>query len=93
MQNAAGALSYTIDLWSSKNRTSYLCITVHYLAYEDPIKKENLSLRSSILAFHPMYGKHTGQNIAETVTRLLVRAGIDPKKVRQSSFSLREWIN
>lgn len=70
-----------MDLWSAKNRASYMCITVHYLVYERPDEKQDMVLKSSILAFHQLKGKHTGKNIADTVTKLLVRADIDPRQV------------
>lgn len=38
-------------------------------------------LKSSILAFHQLKGKHSGKNIADTVTNLLKRADVDLQQV------------
>ncbi|KAF8056167.1 hypothetical protein FPV67DRAFT_1424809, partial [Lyophyllum atratum] len=31
LASAIGRVSFTMDMWSSRNRTSYLAITCHYL--------------------------------------------------------------
>jgi hypothetical protein len=74
-QRAVGAPSFTTDIWSNKRRQSYLCITVHWVASNKP-NNEGLVLKSSLLAFHPLYGKHTGKAIARVIYSLLKRAGI-----------------
>lgn len=75
-----------MDIWSSQNRSSYLCITIHYLIYERPEAKSGLVLKSSILAFHNLRGKHSGENISKAVTALLRRAEINPEEVRISIY-------
>lgn len=39
-------------------------------------------MKANLIAFHKLGGKHSGVRIAETVTHLLKRAGLDPAKVR-----------
>lgn len=71
-----------MDIWSSKSRASYLCITVHYIIREDSSDGDGaLALKSSILAFHRLGGDHSGKNISKAVTALLIRAGVDPTQV------------
>jgi hypothetical protein len=77
LQNSVGALQFTTDIWSDRRRQSYICVTVHWLAYERPTEKQNLALKSSLLAFHPITGNHTGRRIAEVVFKLLQRAGVN----------------
>lgn len=50
---------------------------MHWIAYERPEEQQNLEMRSSLLAFHPITGQHTGKRIAEVVFKLLQRAGIN----------------
>lgn len=64
-------------MWSSKSRESYLCLTAHWLAYAQKVAKEDLQLRSAIIAFHRFVGHHTGINIANTILQLLARVGIE----------------
>lgn len=71
-----------MDIWSAKSRASFLCITVHYIVYDKPATKQDITLKSSILAFHKLQGEHSGENIANSVTKLLVQAGIDPSQVQ-----------
>ena len=73
-----------MDIWSDKKRQSYLCVTVHWVAYGQgslPALNDHgghglLVLKSSLLAFHPLHGKHTGKAIANVVYSLLKRAGV-----------------
>jgi hypothetical protein len=74
-QSAVGALSFTTDMWSNKRRQTFICITVHWVASSKP-NNQGLVLRSSILAFHPLHGKHSGNAIAKVIYSLLKRAGV-----------------
>jgi hypothetical protein len=71
---ALGKVSCTADLWSDKNLRSYLCITTHWLAH-NPVT-DKLELRTALIAFHNVTGKHDGVNLARIVLHLLDRAGI-----------------
>jgi hypothetical protein len=66
-----------VDVWSDRRRQSYICVTVHWISYERPKEQHNLVMKSSLLAFHPITGKHSGQRIAEVVFKLLQHAGIN----------------
>lgn len=67
-----------MDIWSDKKRQSYICITVHWVAYNSQLGDGHgpLVLKSSLLAFHPLHGKHSGKAIANVVYSLLKRANI-----------------
>jgi hypothetical protein len=65
-----------MDIWSDKKRQSYLCITVHWVAYSQSDNQGPLVLKSSLLAFHALHGRHTGGAITDIVYALLERAGV-----------------
>ena len=75
-KGAAGAPSFTTDMWSSKKRDSYLCLTTHWLAYAKKDSQEGLQLQSAVIRFHQFVGRHTGVNIANIILQLLARVGI-----------------
>jgi hypothetical protein len=80
-QNAEGRCSFTLDLWSNANRSSYLAMTAHWMTCK---KHTNaLQLHSELIVFHHMKGRHTGEAIANTVMHLLERADV----VEKVSFS------
>lgn len=64
-------------MWSDRRRQSYICITVHWIAYERPAERAGLIFKSSLLAFHALPGQHTGSRIAQAVYQLLDRAGVN----------------
>ncbi|KAF8632304.1 hypothetical protein AX17_004881 [Amanita inopinata Kibby_2008] len=74
--NCLGKKSYTIDLWSAKNRKSYICITAHYLTWQNCETQEGLIFKHAVLAFHEVKGHHTGNNLANLLIKLFERAGI-----------------
>lgn len=82
-QRAVGKVSITGDVWSDRGLQGYLGLTAHYLINRGPESQE-LELRASLIAFHPLEGAHTGKNLAETTLRLLDRAGITDDKVVSS---------
>jgi hypothetical protein len=77
LQNAVGALHFTADMWSDRRRRSYICITVHWIAFQRPAERAGLEFKSSLLAFQALPGRHTGKRIAKAVYRLLNRAGVN----------------
>jgi hypothetical protein len=70
-----GKISYTTDIWSSANMTSYMAVTAHWLAE----KNGHLELRSALVAFHRVWGKHTAKNLANILLLVLDRAGVTIK--------------
>jgi hypothetical protein len=77
LQKAVGKISCTGDVWSNKWRRAFLAVTVHWLAR---IAATNgLVLKSALLGFHRLRGRHTGKNLAKTALHLLDCAGITVK--------------
>jgi hypothetical protein len=69
---AIGKISYTTDIWSSDNRTPYIAITAHWMRKDE---HGHLQLKSALIAFQRVWGKHSASNLARIVLQLLDRAG------------------
>lgn len=70
VQHAVGQISFTCDVWSDQNRRSFLALTAHWIAQVG----ETLELKTALIAFQALTGRHTGELLAETVLSLLDRA-------------------
>ncbi|KAF8628768.1 hypothetical protein AX17_005918 [Amanita inopinata Kibby_2008] len=88
-----GTPSFMMDIWSSKNCTSYICLMVHYLMFWDIAKEENIILCSAITAFYPLTGNHSGKNICNTVKLLLMWAAITPSQLENSHWTVDNASN
>jgi hypothetical protein len=66
-----------MDIWSDHNRRPFMCITGHWIARDKTTR--SLTLKVALIAFHRLIGSHDGKTMAETVLRLLDRAGITTK--------------
>lgn len=75
-QNSLGKVSFTADMWSDKKMQSFLAVTAHWISRNDT---GTLELKSSLIAFHRVWGQHTGKNLAVIVLNLLDRAGATSK--------------
>jgi hypothetical protein len=75
LQNSAGRISLTTDIWSNKQMRSYLAVTAHWLS----INNTKLTLRAALIGFHHMKGKHSGPSIARAIFSVVERAGITDK--------------
>src|ERR1700690_1466908 len=62
------------DLWSDKNLQSYLCLTAHWIARNK--RTGVLELKSALIAFHNVTGRHDGVNLGRIMVELLDCAGI-----------------
>jgi hypothetical protein len=76
-QRAVGNISFTADAWSDSNRKPYLCVTAHWVGREKSTRR--LVLRSALLAFHRIIGRHDGENMAQALLHILARAGVTHK--------------
>jgi len=72
-----GKVSFTSDLWSDRQRRSYMCITAHWIARNK--RSHSLELKSALIAFHHVQGAHDGVNLGRTTMKLLDRAEVTPK--------------
>jgi hypothetical protein len=75
-QNSLGKVSFTADIWSDSKMQSFLAMTAHWITRND---NNNLEFKSSLIAFHRVWGRHTGKNLAAIVLSLLDRAGATSK--------------
>src|SRR5258708_1846616 len=72
-----GQVSFTMDVWSDQNLQSYLAMTVHWIARVE--QADGLKLRTVLITFHCLTGRHDGKSLAKIVLHLLDRAGITSK--------------
>ena len=64
-----GRISYTTDIWSSGNRTPYMAVTAHWMAENDG----HLELKSALINFQRVWGKHSAKKLANIMLRVLDR--------------------
>src|SRR6266481_2937139 len=79
LQNVLGQLSFTTDLWSDNDRTSYLALTAHWIGCN---QSGNLKLRSGLPGFSRFSGAHMGEGLVKALMMLLDHASIMPKLSR-----------
>ena len=65
------------DSWSSLNLTSYLAVTVHWIS--QGLSNQHLTLKSALIGFQRVDGKHSGANLATHILSSLDRADITLK--------------
>ena len=70
LQTILGKMPITFDAWTSKSYDSYLAITAHYI---DSAKGDTYEwqLKSKVLGFEELHGRHTGKNMATTISNIL----------------------
>lgn len=73
LKSARGRVSYTSDMWSDQNLTSYMAITAHYADYD---KNGKLCISSRLFAFRAVAGMHSGENLANIFFGMLRDAGL-----------------
>jgi hypothetical protein len=83
-----GQVSFTMDVWSDQNRQAYLAMTAHWIASVE--QTYGLKLKTALIAFHHLTGRHDGKSLAKVVLHLLDRAGITSKvrSVTALSFTI-----
>ena len=86
LQTIPGKISITFDAWTSKSYDPYLAITAHYI--ESP-KGDTYEwqLKSKILGFEELNGRHSGENMATTISNVLDTYEIKDK-VGLSAFNV-----
>jgi hypothetical protein len=67
-----GKCSLTADMWTSMNREAYLGITIHYV-------NSDWHLCNFLLDIIPFTTRHTGENIAQEIVRVLNEFNISDK--------------
>src|SRR5258708_8054336 len=83
-----GQVSFTMDIWSDQNLQSYLAMTAHWIARVE--QTNGLKLRTVLITFHCLTGRHDRKLLAKIVLHLLDRAGITSKvhSVTALSFTI-----
>ena len=72
-----GRISFMMDMWSDQNLRPYLAMTAHWVAEVEGTTA--LHLKSALIAFHRLHGRHDGKSLAKVVMQLLDRAGVTVK--------------
>lgn len=79
IQNVDSEVSMTFDSWTSFSGEPFLSITAHYIDTAND-NAQKWELRSEQLAFAPIHGNHSGENIAkillETINKFAIRAKV-----------------
>ncbi|CAI7786842.1 unnamed protein product [Closterium sp. NIES-53] len=63
-------VSITIDVWTAPNNKAWLVVTGHWI-------DENFQLRTVVLEFHEMLGRHGGREMAQVVEETIVQWGLE----------------
>jgi hypothetical protein len=72
-QNSLGRISLTSDLWSDSNLTSFMAVTLHWIALNED---NTLGLKTALGGFRWIKDKHSGENIAARFVEILVELDI-----------------
>ncbi|CAI7891525.1 unnamed protein product [Closterium sp. NIES-54] len=63
-------VSITIDMWTAPNNKAWLVVTSHWI-------DENFQLRTMVLEFCEMLGRHGGREMAQVVEETIVQWGLE----------------
>ncbi|CAI7859771.1 unnamed protein product [Closterium sp. NIES-53] len=63
-------VSITIDMWTAPNNKAWLVVTGHWI-------DENFQLRTMVLEFREMLGRHGGREMAQVVEETVVQWGLE----------------
>ncbi|KAK7025717.1 HAT family dimerization domain-containing protein [Favolaschia claudopus] len=73
-----GQVSFTFDTWTSKTGDPFFGVTGHYID-SPPDSPEDWSLKSEQLAYTPIEGNHSGQNLSKILVRAVDRYDLREK--------------
>lgn len=72
-----------MDMWSDPNLTPFMAVTAHWIhatVISTPQGKEyKLKLRSDLIGFHHVPGRHTGEHLAQAFLYITDRLNITKK--------------
>jgi hypothetical protein len=86
LSKIAGEVSFTFDSWTSQNGDPFLSVTGHYIAAPEN-QPEQWELKTEQLAFAPIEGNHSGENLANIIVHVIDRYDLRGK-VSHWSFCL-----
>lgn len=88
-KKCVGKISFTMDLWSNPNLTPYMAVTAHWieatLNQTDKGPCYKLALRTDLVGFYRVPGRHTGDHLAQAFISITDRLGATSKVNIQSS--------
>lgn len=72
-----------MDMWSDPNLVPYMAVTAHWIHAMEVLtpagKRYKLQLRTNLIGFHQVPGKHTGEHLAHTFIYITERLNITKK--------------
>jgi ketopantoate reductase len=80
VQKSLGRISFTSDIWSDPNLTSFMAVTTHFCLRDEAGR---LSIASRLLAFRVVEGSHDGEHIGDALFEIMDEAGITHKVCSQ----------
>lgn len=72
-QDALGRISFTSDIWSDPNLTSFMAVTVHFSTKD---ADGRLITANRLLAFRIVEGRHDGKHLSTIIVAIFREAGI-----------------
>jgi hypothetical protein len=93
-----GKISVTMDLWTDPALTPYMAVTGHWIEAVKLVGSDmfKINLRTELLGFHRVPGRHDGDHLGRAFLFILDRVGAAEKvinfsicstKINQYSFS------
>jgi hypothetical protein len=80
IQSSVGKISCTTDTWTDPQHTSFMAVTAHWIqATTTNTGTQELKLRSDLIGFHKIPGRHTGEHLAHCFLYVLDRIKIADK--------------
>ncbi|KAF7364524.1 HAT family dimerization domain-containing protein [Mycena venus] len=78
LEDIPGQVSFTFDTWTSKTGDPFLRVTGHYI--DAPVDSpEDWSVKSAQLAYTPIEGNHSGDNLSRILVRTVDRYDLRDK--------------
>jgi hypothetical protein len=90
-QHSLGKISFTMDMWSDPNRSPFMAITAHWIqsrTEETPSGPQHiLKLRSELVGFHRVPGRHDGEHLAHVFIYIT-----DRLKITHKAFNIQVFF-
>ncbi len=69
-----------MDLWTDENLSPFMAVTAHYIEVKNVVdSRAVIQLRSRLVGFHRVPGRHTGEHLAQGFIYILDRLGMSRK--------------
>jgi hypothetical protein len=79
IKESLGRISFTSDIWSDPNLTSFLAMTAHFC--HRPHGPGSLEIAHRLLAFRVVQGSHDGDNVGQIMFDIVKEAGAHRKVI------------